>query len=251
MRWKAALALGLGSYLLFLVLNLPAQQALGWAMKSGSLPLSLTGVSGTIWSGEAESANFERTPLGQLKWQFAPLSLLTGRIGYAIELKDAAEQLSGTLQAGMGGGSYRLRDVQGLILADRLAQLMPQRQVHISGKIDMDQLDLDISDGHLTSAAGKIHWKDASVTSPLALKVGDLQADLTTEENGRIKAKINNLGGTTVIKAEAGLNSDGNFQIDGSVKPGSGADPGLKSALQAIGRSKPDGSFQLKYTGKI
>lgn len=251
MRWSGAIALGLGSYLLFLLLNLPAQQALGWANKGiARLPLAMAGASGTIWSGEADNASFAHTALGQLKWHFAPLSLLSGRIGYAIELKDGGEQLSGTLQAGIGG-SYRLQDVRGLILADRVPQLMQQRQIRITGKIDMDQLDLGFSNGHLASAAGRIRWQDASVASPLTLKVGDLQADLTTEENGRIQAQIKNLGGDTLIKAEAGLNSDGNFQFDGSIKPGSGTDPGLTNALQAIGRSKPDGSFQLKYTGRI
>jgi general secretion pathway protein N len=248
MRWTPALALGLGSYLLFLLLNIPAQQALGWAMQGQAL--TLTGASGTIWSGEADRASFNHIPLGQLKWRFSPLSLLSGRVGYAIELQDAGEKLSGILQTRLGG-SYRLRNLQGLILADRLPQLMQQHQIRITGKIDLDQVDLDISNKRLASATGRIRWQAASVSSPLALKVGDLQAEITTEEDGSIKAQIKNLGGTTVIKAEAGLNTDGNFRIDGSVKPGNGADPGLSSALQAIGRKKPDGSFQLKYAGKI
>lgn len=250
MRWPAAIALGLGSYLLFLLLNLPAQHALGWAGKGGALPLSVAGVSGTVWSGEAENASYQRIPLGQIKWRFKPLSLLGGRIGYTVTLKDAGQQLSGIVKAGMGG-SYRLQELQGLLSADRLPQLMNLPRVGIAGKIDMNQLDLDISDGHLTSAQGRIRWQDASVVSPIALKVGDLQADLTTDDNGRIKAQIKNLGGTTVINAEAGLNSDGNFQFDGSIKPGDATDPGLTGALKAIGRSKPDGSFQLKYSGKI
>ena len=250
MRWPAAIALGVGSYLLFLLLNIPAQQAIGWANKDGALPLTMAGVSGTLWSGEAENASYQRIPLGQVKWRFKPLSLLGGRIGYAIELKEAGQQLTGIVQAGMGG-SYRVRDLQGLMLADRLPQLLGQRRVGVAGRIDMNQLDLDISDGHLTSAQGQIRWQEAAVVSPVALKLGDLQADLTRADDGGIKAQIKNLGGTTVINAQAGLSSDGNFQFDGSIKPGSDSDPGLNSALQAISSRKPDGSFQLKYTGKI
>ncbi|MCU7810568.1 MAG: type II secretion system protein N [Candidatus Thiodiazotropha sp. (ex Notomyrtea botanica)] len=251
MRLPATISLGIASYLLFLLLNLPAQQVLGWVSGSGSeIPLTFDRPSGTIWSGEAEKAIYQRMPLGKIKWRFKPASLLLGRLSYEIELTEAGQKVTGTAQARLGGG-YWLEEVQGLILAESIPQMIGQKQFSIRGKVDMNDVSISYDDGRLNRTEGQVRWLDATIESPLNLKVGDLQADLTTDDNGTIAAEIKDLKGATAIKAEARLSIDGNFQIDGTVKPSSRTDPGLNSALGVIGRKKPDGSFQLKYSGRI
>jgi general secretion pathway protein N len=251
MRWFPALSLGIGSYLLFLLLNFPAQQAIGLASKAG-LPASLRldGAQGTLWSGEADSVSYRQIPLGRITWHFSPTRLLLGSLRYDIELRDAGQQLTGSVQTGLGGG-YQLNQVKGVLLADRLPPLMQQSQLRLGGKIDLDQVSLSFDEGRLTAAEGQVRWLDALVDSPLKLKVGDLQADLLTEPDGSVKADIRNLPGPTAIKANASLKADGNLNFEASVKPGSDTDPALTSALQAVGHSKPDGSFQLKYVGRL
>ncbi|MCU7844966.1 MAG: type II secretion system protein N [Candidatus Thiodiazotropha sp. (ex Monitilora ramsayi)] len=251
MRVSAWITLGIASYLLFLIFNFPAQQAIGWVSASDIRPpVEFMGASGTVWSGGADRVVYRKIPLGKVKWHFRPANLLLGRLAYEIELTDAGQKITGVAKAGLAGG-YRLEQVEGLLLANRIPQLIGQNQLNINGKVDLNDLSLDYEDGRLTSTEGRIRWLDASVASPINLQVGDLQADLSTDDTGSINAQIKDLKGTTRIKAEVSLKNDGNFQVDGTVKPGSQTDPGLNAALSAIARSKPDGSFQLKYSGRI
>ena len=251
MRWSTPLSLGIGSYLLFLVLNFPAQQAVGLADKAGVLaPIGLDGVQGTFWSGEAAGISFQQMPLGHVTWRISPASLLLGRLRYNIDLRDASQQLTGSVQTGLIGG-YRLEALKGQVTADRIPQLIQQRQIRIGGRIELDQVDLSFEEGRLTSADGRIRWFDALIASPMKLKTGDLQADLSTETDGGVKVDIRDLSGPTAIKASAILAADGNYRFEASLKPGSETDPALTTALKAVSHGNPDGSFQLKFTGRI
>ncbi len=251
MRIPLLIGLGVASYLLFLVLNFPAQHAIGWALpQSSGSPVQVIGPSGSIWSGEASKLIYQKLPLGKVKWSFKPSNLLLGRLSYDFELEETGQKLTGVALTGVTGG-YRVENLEGLLLANRIPQLLGQRQLDLAGKIDLSDLSISFDDGRLTSSEGSIRWLDASVTSPLNLTVGDLEAELSTDDAGSIIAKIKDLKGPTSVKAEVSLKSDGNFQVDGNVKPSSNSDPGLSAALGAISKPKSDGSFQLKYSGKI
>lgn len=275
MRWPAATALATAGYLFFLLYNIPAQQVVGWLSGDNQLPLTLQGISGTVWSGEADQVSFQRKPLGQMEWHFKPSRLILGKLAYGIELKQTGQQLQGTFITGFGN-SVRLEEVDALLLASQLpewlqslalittggaedlllANQLPgwlqQRQISVDGKVRAQQLDLAFTDGQLTAAEGSLQWLEGAVRSPLNLTVGDLQADLTTDEaSGDITAAVRDLKGSVAIQAEVSLKPDGNFQVKGKLKPGDKADPGLTGALQAIGRRQPDGTIQLNYAGKM
>jgi general secretion pathway protein N len=251
MRWPAATALAIAGYLFFLLYNLPAQQVVGWLSGDNQLPLTLQGISGTVWSGEAEQVSFQRKPLGQMEWHFKPLRLILGKLAYGIELKQTGQQLQGTFITGFGN-SVRLEEVDALLLASQLPEWLQQRQIRVDGKVRAQQLDIAFTDGQLTAAEGSLQWLEGAVRSPLNLTVGDLQADLTTDEaSGDITAAVRDLKGSIAIQAEVSLKSDGNFQVKGKLKPGSKANPGLAGALQSIGRPQPDGTIQLNYAGKM
>jgi len=251
MRRSAAIALGVGSYLLFLLLYFPAQQGLGLASAVGlDIPVRLDGIQGTLWSGEAASTSYQGMPLGRMRWHFKPFGLLLGRLGYRIELQGAGEELTGSVRTGLGGG-YRMEELAGLLRAERIPSLLGQRQLDLGGSLDLEQLDLAFDGGRLSEAEGGVRWRDASLIAPVKLKLGDLQADLSNGENGGIVAEIRDLSGPTGIKASANLAEDGNFQFKGLIKPGRNADPGLTTALKAISRSGPDGSFSVNYSGRF
>jgi general secretion pathway protein N len=244
--------LGVVSYLFFLIASLPAQQIIGWfAGDDPAQALVIEGASGSVWAGQAQRVTYQRNPLGELTWRFQPFRLLLGKLAYSIELKDTGQQLQGILITGFGN-TYKLQDVDALLLADRFTELLQQRQIRIAGKVRAQELDLVFSNGQLTAADGSVQWLDAALQSPMNLAIGDLQADLSTDDaSGDIKGQIRDLKGAIAVQAEVRLKTDGNFQFTGKLKPGDKADPGLAGALQAIGRQQPDGSIQLKYAGRI
>jgi general secretion pathway protein N len=251
MRWPMIALLGLVSYLLFLLHSLPAPHIIGWLAGDGTVQgVSILGASGTVWEGSARQVSYQRRPLGALTWDFLPSRLLLGKLAFDIELKEGGQQLQGTLL--LGGSSISLQDVDALLLASRLPEWLGQRQIGIDGKLRLQQLDLSLSEGRITAAEGRLEWLQGSLRSPLNLRIGDLQAELSTDEaSGDIQAQIKDPQGNLGLSAQMLLKPDGNFQLDGRLKPGERADPGLTGALQAIGRRQPDGTIQLKYAGKI
>jgi general secretion pathway protein N len=252
MRWPAAVILGVVSYLFFLAYSLPAQLLIGWIGGGGSAQsLTIEGVSGSLWSGKARQVFYQRTPLGELAWDFHPTSLLLGDLACGFELKDTGQQLQGTFVSGFGE-SYRLENVDALLMASRLPEFLRKRKISLAGKVRAQELDLAFSNGRLTEAKGRVQWLEGALQSPMNMTIGDLQADLSMDEaSGDILGKIRDLKGPISVQAEVRLKSDGNLQFNGKLKPGDGADPGLSGALQMVGRPQPDGSVQLTYAGKI
>lgn len=63
------------AYLGFLVAHLPAQ----WALRMAPLPaaLSISGISGTLWAGQAAHVSYGREAVSQLHWRLDGWSLLT------------------------------------------------------------------------------------------------------------------------------------------------------------------------------
>lgn len=252
MRWPAAVTLGIVGYLVFLIYSLPAQQVVGWLADSGAAPeLRLAGASGTAWSGEAQSVSYRNNPLGVLNWSFQPGYLFLGKLAYDFELKDSAQQATGTLVAGLGN-HYQIQELDALLMASRLPDLLQQRQLRIGGKVRTDQLDLSFKERQITAAEGAVEWLDGNLQSPLNLNVGDLRADLVTDsDSGDITGEIRDLKGAIAIEADVRLKADGNFQVNGKLKPGASADPGLTGALKAVGREQSDGTIVVKYSGRI
>jgi general secretion pathway protein N len=252
MRWPTVVILGAVSYLFFLIASLPAQQLVGWFGGGGpAQALAIEGVSGTIWSGEAQRVSFKHKSLGELTWSFKPLRLFLGKLAYSIELKDTGQQLQGIFSTRFSD-TFSLENVDALLQAGQVAELLQQRQIRIEGKVRAQELDLVFSKGQLTAAYGNIQWLGAALQSPMNMAIGDLQADFSTDDaSGDIKGLIRDIKGPIAVQAEVHLKTDGNFQFTGKLKPGDKADPGLAGALRAIGQQQPDGSIQLKYAGRI
>ena len=252
MRWPAAVILGVIGYLVFLVTSLPAQQVVGWIADSGAAPeLRLEGPSGTAWDGKARNLVYRNRSLGELSWDFRPGHLFLGKLAYAFELKDSGQQATGTLLAGIGG-NYQLEELDALLLASRLPEFLQKRQVRVGGKVSAKKLALSFQENKITAAEGTVEWLDGSLQSPLNLNIGNLQAELATDpDSGDITGQIRDLKGAIGVQAEVRLKADGNFQLDGKLKPGDDADPGLTGALQAVGRQQSDGTIVVKYSGRI
>ncbi|MEJ2609625.1 MAG: type II secretion system protein N [Candidatus Thiodiazotropha sp.] len=251
MRLSSYLLVGLGGYLIFMIDGLPAQHILGWtASDSKKPPLTYGTIQGTLWRGKMEAVTIQGTPVDKLKWRFTPTSLLFGQIGFDIKINHSGEKLKGNVAKGTGN-SYQLEDFKGKIPAAMLPPLIDLGQIGIGGMINLDLQNLTLEGQKIVSAEGTVKWLDASLRTPFAVNVGDLQAELLTDDNGQIKATIKDMGGATSVNGEFSLTSEGNFLVKGNIKPGKGSDPSIRSALKAISKSQADGSYKINYSANL
>ena len=85
--WRLALAAG-AAYLLFLLITVPAERVVTLLVQH-TPELNLQSVRGTVLSGGAQRMVLYGLAVGPLDWSLRPWLLLTGRLEYRVELRDA------------------------------------------------------------------------------------------------------------------------------------------------------------------
>ncbi len=99
-RLRLWIALGLGTFFLLLLVTFPAQPLLGLLERHG---VQATGVSGSLWKGQAATVRLRSTSLGQLTWDLHVLKLLTGRASASVSLQQGDAFAQGEVSAGLTG----------------------------------------------------------------------------------------------------------------------------------------------------
>ncbi len=250
MKGKAGLILlGLLCYLAFLLANVPARHAWGWAASSAEMPLVMGGISGTIWSGEARQLAYNGANLGGVKWRLSPRGLLQGSLLYRFNLRGQGQQLAGT--AGLAiNGDLIISKLKGMIKAELVARMMRQRFIQPAGDVDLDLHGVRVEQGRPNAVTGTIRWQSAGVKSPVTASIGSIEFNISSRE-GDIKTTIRDLGGPLSVKGNAALNADGNYQISVRMLPKGSADPGLVQAIRALGQQDGSGGVNIKYSGQL
>ncbi|MES9812939.1 MAG: type II secretion system protein N [Candidatus Thiodiazotropha sp.] len=250
MRWWSFLLIGLGGYLIFLLAGTPAQHIIGWALaENGKLPFSYATIKGSLWRGKMEAINYQGVPLDKIKWRFAPSGLLLGRISFDLELRHMNNKIDANVARTLGG--IQLKNVEGQLPASIITDMADLNQISVEGDVELNLSHVAIGTERVTSAEGEIKWLNPALLRPFSLKEGNLKADVTTDDNGNISIKINDLGGGTSVDGELSLSNEGNYNLNGAIKPGAGSDPGLSSALKAVAKSQPDGSYRISFSGSL
>ncbi|MCG7918471.1 MAG: type II secretion system protein N, partial [Candidatus Thiodiazotropha taylori] len=176
MKWWSYLLIGLGAYLLILVISLPAEHVLGWtAGNSKNIPFTYGTIKGSLWRGKMEALTVNGVPLDKLKWRFSPSELLFGRLGFDIQVNHAGQELEADVAKGFGK-EIHIEDISGVIQAAIIPQLIDMSQIGVDGNVNLNLQQITLSDNQIIYAEGVVQWLSSALKSPFALKVGDLQA---------------------------------------------------------------------------
>ena len=249
MRSGLFILAGMLSYIFFLLLQFPAQHALSH-LAPEDFPLSAGGISGTIWKGSAKQAFFNGQALGSTDWQFLPLSLVIGQAEYEFGLTDKNEQLHGQVALSILSGGVTLSGLKGAIGAQKLAGLIEQPALRLRGILDLNIRELRLSEQGLTRANGTVRWSHAMVTSPIQADLGELQFNITGDDD-LVTLQVEDIDGPVKLAGNLKLKPDGSYQIQGNIKQNAPNAGGFGNILQNIGRILPDGSTQIDYQGQL
>ena len=249
MRWWSYTLIGLFGYLVFMMANIPARQALGW-LESANLPVTLQEISGTVWSGRAGQTIYKNNGLGAADWSFEPLGLLRGKLEYRVALRDQGQELKGRIAGSPLGDKIQLHDVTGLVDLNILLKILEQSYVNARGRLDLDLHEVEFTTDRLVYADGQIHWLEAGLNSPIPLELGGLQFDLSTQGE-KVSARIKDLKGPVKIAADLDLQPDGQYLIKGQIKQEGAENQSISGLLRTVGKPLPDGSIQVDYKGQL
>ena len=145
---------GLVTFVVAFILFFPARVAYRWFAPE---IISLAGISGTVWSGNAREAETNGVYVRNLAWRMQPLTLLTGKLGFAIE----ASPTSGFFDARFGlgiSGKVTLTDVKTSLELRSLQQVVGVPG--LGGKMNAQFDRLIIDAGSPVAADGVIEIAD-------------------------------------------------------------------------------------------
>jgi hypothetical protein len=123
-------------------------------------PVTLVGPTGTIWRGAGDLA-VAGTPIGRVNWSFAPSMLLTGDLGFDVEVRGDKVDLTGRASASAKSGHAEFDgQFETAVLADTLARY----DIHLPGTIAVEHADLTAAYGaRLPQVRGELKWSGGDV----------------------------------------------------------------------------------------
>ncbi|QIR13165.1 type II secretion system protein N [Shewanella aestuarii] len=237
-------------YLFFLVAYLPAN----WLVSIAPLPsnVSLAGVDGTLWDGQADLVKIDNRQLENVSWQLSPLGLFLGQANVDFQIGNRATAVSGRGSvsyslSGLSAENVRFEAPNSFILAGTRLPFRTQ----ISGDVSLMVQTLEQGQPWCEQLNGKLFLNSTNVTNQfgeyplgdvvLGLSCIDGQVQLNTDE------QTNQLGlQGTLILAEKNL-----VKISAKIKPTDSQPDDLRKALSFLGKQDSQGYYPINYQGTL
>lgn len=209
-------------------------------------PLRLQAINGSIWNGRAQ-LSYAMVPLGQGNWQLEPWSLLGGGLGGRLALQGPLINADARVN-----GDRRRLDIDDAHLqfpASLLTPVLDIPSLRIYGDIAVEARHLQIEQGVITSALGKLVWTGAAVGGAAAAELGGVRVDFEPGEAGVIVGRIRDLGGALQVRGSLELRGQQfTLEADLDARPGQTA---VQEALLYVGERRANGGSRLRVQGEI
>lgn len=249
---KRLLLTGIACYLVFLFYTIPAGFLTRYILPSipAAQAIELSGVSGTIWTGEAMSVNIKRLNLGKFNWDLSGWRLLIGNVALDMSFASPLSQGSGNIAVGLQG-AVTAQDLQINMAASMLTPLFYGLPVSFDGDIRGNIESLQMEQGQRLSATGRIAWHKASLATLQNIELGDHMALLEPENRGTTITIKDTSNGPIETNLKIELKGTGEYKINGSLKARDQGQQQITEALRLIGRADNQGRHWVVRNGKL
>ncbi len=237
---------GVFAYALFMLANAPA--SLVPAALDKALPgrVTLSGVDGSVWHGQAASLALDGQPLWQqLDWQLSPWALLRGRA--KLQLKVAGGQ---QLVASIGFGDVALSDTRISVPLSALSGAVSAiRTYQLGGMLSLSTPSFSASANEQAGDA-VIEWHQASSGMVAVPVLGDYRLDAKAGPRGLL-GKVATLGPAALqVTGDGDWTASRGASIRLQLRPDPAQADKLRALLSAAGQPSADGTYYLNTSLK-
>ncbi len=235
---------GLLAFIICLLVYLPASQVVGRLTLPNTVRIS--GVSGTIWNGQAQMAMINGLPMKNLEWQIHPLSLLWGTLSADIKAGNLRDANDIAFEGPVAVNVFSLHPIEssGFLLflpANRvLAQVPLPLPVDAGGRFRV-RLDMLAFGPKCDELHGFGDWLNATVAGTKGpIDFGNYTAELSCKgEDIGIEVKEPNLLGLSMT---ATVSPDfKSIKVGGQFKPDPSLPAEVSQAARMFAQPDPDG----------
>jgi general secretion pathway protein N len=249
MRWRL-FYLGLGAYLLGLIVTAPATLVDAGLKRASNGKLGIAEARGTIWSGagrlEWHDAERRNGVFQDTAWRFLPQSLLLGHATWEIELSQSSNRFPVTISPSQLEVTDARITLPGAVLGLAVPRLAP---LELRGEVFLHITHVTIGSGGPLKGDAELLWRGASSTLAPVAPLGDYELRVTSE----------GAAGHAVLRT-----LQGPLQLDGKGSWPGGATPAflatarvpaqlqqqLAPLLRLIAVERGDGRFELRLEQK-
>jgi len=229
-----------------LVLSLPARLVYE-RYAERVLPLRLQGVEGTPWNGRAGMAWYGLEPIGPVRWQIAPWSLLGGTAQGTLDVQ--GPQWQADTRFVVRRKRIELSAARGGFPAGMLAGALDIPSLQLLGDIRIDMQDVVIEDGLVKLAIGQMTWENVGVSGAAEARLGRVIVDFAPMPDGAILGTVRDDGGP--LEAAGRIELRGlQFHAEVTLHARPGHDH-IREALLYVGQRTLDGGSVLRVDGTI
>jgi general secretion pathway protein N len=241
-RRVSLIAAGTAAFAVFLVAMIPAVQL------SKRLPAgyAMTGVNGTIWSGQAAEFRIDGQPVGAFEWFCRPWHLVMLRWSCRATLQPRGGQFTADLSGGFRGDGLEATNIHGQSPIAAFEGIATPSGW--TGRLELDIERIRIVDRRAGEATGKMFVRELRAPGAGGAELGDFELVVGEGAVGtdRLTGRLSDLGGPLRVRGAIELMSNGQYFMSGEAAPGPGAGPAIFDTLSFLG--PPDASGRRPFS---
>ncbi|MGB3727406.1 MAG: type II secretion system protein N [Glaciecola sp.] len=247
-KWQWII-LAILTYLLFLIAYTPATLVAHHINKQSGNQVQLSGVSGTLFEGYANTLSMQGLRVNQVKWELSPLSLLG--LSPSIDMQGGNIRdtngiyVKGTVSTSLlDSTAIEANQVQLFVPTKTvLAQLTLPVFVTASGRFRVDINTFQFDQG-CAQLQGKGSWLNAAVNvnnNPISF--GTFEANLSCQTpNFIVEVSPSN---KLSLDAQLNIDMSGKYKVEGRFKVPSDLPKEIQQAAQFFGNPSNDGYYNI------
>lgn len=241
-------ALGVGAYLVFAVITLPASLV---TARLAPMGVNTAGVEGTVWKGRAQVVQVANSNLGSVSWDLHVLALFTARLRADVQLTRVDGFARGVV-AVSPSGNVRLRNVTASLPLSALpAGGLPRGW---TGTLNLKLADLAVENGWPTVLNGTVEAVDLVGPPRKPANIGSYKLtfpDPKANAAEGLAGALVDTAGPLQISGTLLLKPDRSYQIDGLIATRPTTPRDVADALQMLGPPDPQGRRPFSMAGTM
>lgn len=252
MKKRTLIALGLGSFLVASIPQLPARLLLSVIPENPFVNANT--ISGTLLQGALSNVRWQQWHISTAHWDLQPLSLLGGKVSAKIRgTLQPAGYFAGECGMGLGGSvqctTLDIKQLPAKTLSPSLSKL---RVPPLAGTFTATLNDVAWDRQGLPEGTGRIEWQGAGIQLT-PQRFGDYAALLTTGDSGaRVINLTSKAGAAFQLGGNVIVSDDGRYKTNLKVQASEQVNAATERFMQNIlGQPQADGSFQLQKEGQL
>ena len=236
--------IGVLTFIVGIILFFPARVAYQWFAPAS---LSLSGISGSVWSGRAREGDASGVYLRDLKWHIRPLDFVTLKLGFAVSTMLASGFIEGDIAIGVTG-SIVARDISASVPLRALQTTLGMQGLQGSLSAQFDVLKLKA--GLPVAVDGVLEVSDLIAPLIDRSSIGGYKAEFVTQESG-VFASVEDTDGVVDLAGSLQVSADRSYLFVAllGVKPETPAN--LRQQMQFLGSANDRGQHEFRIEGQL